>query len=50
MRALMLASLLTLGSCALAFADCIGPAAPHLARLAASGILRQPQPKECNDG
>jgi hypothetical protein len=41
MRALILAALLTLGSCASAPAlagVCIGPAAPHLARLAASGL------------
>lgn len=40
MRALLLAALLSLGCCAGAPAfpgSCIGPAAPHLARLAASG-------------
>lgn len=48
MRALMLAALLTLGSCANAPAlagSCIGHAAPHLARLAASGA-----PTETADG
>lgn len=48
MRALMLAALLTLGSCANAPAlagGCIGHAAPHLARLAASGA-----PHEAADG
>ena len=39
MRALMLAALLTLGSCASALAGaCLGPAAPHLARLAEAGL------------
>lgn len=47
MRVPTLALLLTLGACATApaFADCIGPAAPHLARLAASGL-----PNEAADG
>ena len=47
MRVLMFAALLTLGSCsAPAFAGaCMGPAAPHLARLAASGI-----PSEAAEG
>lgn len=41
MRALVLAALLTIGSCATAPAfagSCIGPASPYLARLAASSV------------
>ena len=48
MRVPTLALLLTLGACATApalAATCIGPAAPHLARLAASGL-----PNEAADG
>ena len=51
MRALMLAALLTFGSWnAPAFAGaCIGPAAPHLARLAVSGVPNETAEGEAMD-